>query len=157
MSISKQYTLTTRGRKAEGKGKQGNRNGKRGQGTTYGSSWRRVGAANQFCIYKILDGQQIPVISIKYKPPYKLPLAQIVASLKGEIYLAEEVINQEGNDFKFLSESLIAVILTQLFSYIIYKGIRRGYIFAKEVVIFLNILNDLATIYYYLSILQLDF
>lgn len=58
MSLSEQHTSTTRGREAEGKGNQGDENGKRGKGNARGSGRRRAGTADQFCIYEMLDGQR---------------------------------------------------------------------------------------------------
>jgi hypothetical protein len=122
-----------------------------------GAGRKRVGTADQFCIYQLSDGQKAPVISIEYKPPHKLPLAQIIAGLTGEIRPAEEVINKEGDDFDFLSKSLIAAVITQLFSYMIRKGIRWGYVFVGEAIIFLHIPDDPTTVLYHLSIPRLDF
>lgn len=121
MSITEPNASQTGRNTTKGKGRQGDRQGN--QGGASGAGRRRAGNADQFCIYEMSDGQRIPVVSIEYKPPHKLPLAQITASLKGEIRPAEEVINKEGDDFDFLSKSLVAAVITQLFSYMIHKGI----------------------------------
>jgi hypothetical protein len=44
------------------------------------------------------------------------------------------VINKEGDDFDFLSKSLVAAVITQLFSYMIRKGIQWGYVFVGEAI-----------------------
>ena len=62
------------------------------------------------------DGTSFPVASIEYKPAQKLPLSQIIASLKEKIRPAEEVINKESDDLDFLSRSLVVAVITQLFS-----------------------------------------
>ena len=54
----------------------------------------------------------ILVISIEYKPLYKLLLTEIITSLKGEIQLVEEVINKEGDNFDFLLKSLVTTMIT---------------------------------------------
>ncbi len=89
---------------------------------------------------------------------HKFPLAQIIAGLNGEIRQGDEIINKEGDDFEFLSKSLVAAVITQLFSYMIAKGVQHGYVFDGEAIIFLNIPNDdPSTACYHLSIPRLDF
>ena len=127
------------------------------QASAGGAGRKRAGTADQFCIYQLSDGQRVPVVSIEYKPPHKLPLAQIIAGLKGEIRPADEVINKDGDDFDFHSKSLVAAVITQLFSYMIQKGIRWGYVFVGEAIIFLHISDDPSTVRYHLSIPRLDF
>jgi tRNA A-37 threonylcarbamoyl transferase component Bud32 len=148
-------TISHRGNRAKYKVKQGGKKSK--QGSAGGAGRKKTGAADQFCIYQLSDGQRVPVVSIEYEPPHKLPLAQIIAGLKGEIRPAEEVINKEGDDFDFLSKSLVAAVITQLFSYMIQKGIQWGYVFVGEAIIFLHIPDDPTTVRYHLSIPRLDF
>ncbi|KAJ9634891.1 hypothetical protein H2199_008755 [Coniosporium tulheliwenetii] len=144
----------------EGKGKsEGQRkNPDKGQGqgkrrTSKSAGRRRAGNADQFCIYELADGgQRTPVVLIEYKAPHKFPLAEIVAGLDGDIRPAEEVINKEGDDFEFLSKSLVAAVITQLFSGMIGKGVQWGYICTGEANIFLHIPDDPAMVYYHLSI-----
>ncbi|RFU25118.1 hypothetical protein B7463_g11219, partial [Scytalidium lignicola] len=69
----------------------------------------------------------------------------------------EEVINKEGDDFDFCSKSLVAAVITQLFSDMVRKGIQCGYIFVGEAIIFLYIPDDPITVRYHLSIPRLDF
>ncbi|KFY03461.1 hypothetical protein V490_00180, partial [Pseudogymnoascus sp. VKM F-3557] len=122
MSISEPNTSRTGRNSGKGKGKQVG-----GQHNTRGASWRkRVGSADQFCITEQSDGQMVPVVSIEYKAPHKFPLAQIIAGLNGEIRPGDEIINKEGDDFDFLSKSLVAAVITQLFSYMIAKGVQHG-------------------------------
>jgi hypothetical protein len=85
-------------------------------------------------------------VLIEYKAPHKLPLAEIIAGLRGEIRPAEEIINKEGDDLEFLSKSLVAVVVTQLFSSMIGKGVQRGYVFTGEAIIFLYIPDDPTTV-----------
>ena len=155
ISITEPNTSYTTGNRAEGRVRQGRKIGK--QTSTRGNSRKRAGTVDQFCIYQLSDSQRILVVSIEYKPPYKLPLAQVIAGLKGEIHPAKEVINREGKDFDFLSKSLITTMITQLFSYIIRKSIQQSYIFIREAIIFLYIPDDPTIICYYLSIPYLDF
>jgi hypothetical protein len=84
-------------------------------------------------------------------------LGHIIAGLKGEIRPAEEVINKDGDDFDFRSKSLVAAVITQLFSYRIRKGIQWGYVFDGEAIIFLYIPDDPTSVRYHLYIPGLDF
>lgn len=146
MSISDTNASHTSGSRSKGKGRQSHNAGRRTKG----------GSADQFCIYEMLDGRRLPIVSIEYKPPHKLPLVQIVAGLRGEIRPAEEVMNKEGDSFEFLSKSLVAAVITQLFSYMVRKGILWGYVFVGEAIIFLHIPDDPTTVLYHLSIPRLD-
>ncbi|KAL5349529.1 hypothetical protein ACLOAV_005824 [Pseudogymnoascus australis] len=154
MSVSEPNTSRAGRSRAKGKGKQVG-----GRQTTRGASWRkRVGSADQFCITGKSDGQMVPVVSIEYKAPHKFPLAQIIAGLNGEIRPGDEIINKVGDDFDFLSKTLVAAVITQLFSYMIAKGVQHGYVFDGEAIIFLYIPNDdPSAVYYHLSIPRLDF
>lgn len=67
------------------------------------------------------------------------------------------MINKEGDDFDFLSKSLVAAVITQLFSYMVRKGIQWGYVFVGEAIIFLYIPDDPTIVCYHLSIPRLDF
>lgn len=96
-------------------------------------------------------------MSIEYKAPHKFPLAEIIAGLDGEIRPAEEIINKEGDDFEFPSKSLVAAVITQLFSDKIGKGVQLGYIFVGEAIIFLHIPDDPTMVYYHLSIPNINF
>ncbi|KAK5146187.1 hypothetical protein LTR04_001103 [Oleoguttula sp. CCFEE 6159] len=113
--------------------------------------------ADQFCIYKQSDGKGVPVVAIEYKAPHKLTVEEIVAGLASEIHPAKDVINQEGDDFIFLSRSLMAAVITQLFSYMIGKGIQYGYVCTGEAFVFLHIPNDPAVVYYSVCVPNSDF
>ncbi|KAH6696536.1 hypothetical protein BKA61DRAFT_623125 [Leptodontidium sp. MPI-SDFR-AT-0119] len=154
VSLSESHTSEAGGRKSKEKGRGRGEKDKRdiagiGRGLT--------GSADQFCIYELANGQRVPVVLVEYKAPHKLPLAEIIAGLTGEIRPAEEVINKDGEDLEFLSKSLLAAVITQLFSSMIGKGVQRGYIFTAEATIFLHIPDDPATVQYHLSIPSLDF
>ncbi|KAJ9634904.1 hypothetical protein H2199_008768 [Coniosporium tulheliwenetii] len=154
MSITEPDTSKRGRRRAKGKGGKADKGQGQGkQRTSKSAGRRRPGNADQFCIYEMADGgQRTPVVSIEYKAPHKFPLAEIVAGLDGEIRPAEEVINKEGDDFEFLSKSLVAAVITQLFSGMIGKGVQWGYICTGEANIFLHIPDDPGMVYYYLSI-----
>ena len=114
------------------------------------------GRADQFCIYRLANGQSVPVVVIEYKAPHKITREEVLAGLNGEIVPADDIINKEGDSFEFLSKSLMAAVITQCFSYMVYRGIQYGYIFTGEVCIFLTIPEDPKVVYYYVCIPNLD-
>jgi hypothetical protein len=160
MSISEDSsTIATRKR---------NRNGKEtaltSSPTTTGSRTsknprraRGKGQGDQFCIYRTSEGQNIPAVAIEYKAPHNLSQQEIVTGLESEIQPKRDVINQEGDDFSFASKSLAAAVITQLFSYMVGKGIQYGYVCTGEVFVFLYIPDDPTMVYYSVSVPNLDF
>ncbi|KAI1770059.1 hypothetical protein F4818DRAFT_450636 [Hypoxylon cercidicola] len=97
------------------------------------------GSADQFCIYRTSDGRNIPALAIEYKAPHKLTRDEI-----------------DGEGFTFASRSLAAAVISQLFSYMITKGIRHGYVCTGEVFVFLHISDDPSVVYYSVSVPNLD-
>ncbi|RYP25555.1 hypothetical protein DL767_008342 [Monosporascus sp. MG133] len=83
--------------------------------------------ADQFCIYRTSHGQNVPTVAIEYKPPHKLSRDEIITGLKSEIQPKRDVIHKDGDGFAFASRTFAAAVVTQLFSYIISKGIQYGY------------------------------
>ncbi|ESZ89591.1 metalloprotease m41 ftsh [Sclerotinia borealis F-4128] len=151
MSISETDNSNAGTQKTKGKGKDAGRKRKRNIAP------RMIGSADQFCIYNRADGKRAPVVLIEYKAPHKLPLADIVTGLKGVIQPATEIINKESDDCDFMSKTLIAAVITQLYPSMIGKGVQRGYIFTGQAIIFLNIQDNPTTVLYHLSIPQDDF
>ncbi|EEH21951.2 hypothetical protein PABG_04162 [Paracoccidioides brasiliensis Pb03] len=113
--------------------------------------------ADQFCIYRTSDGRNIPTVAIEYKAPHRLSRDEIVTGLDSEIQPERDVINKEGDNFAFTSKSLVAAVITQLFSYMIGKGIQYGYVCTGEVFIFLHIPDDPTVVYYSVSVPNIDF
>ncbi|GKU22517.1 unnamed protein product [Fusarium langsethiae] len=126
--------LTRRRRKARGKGNRG----------------------DQFCIYRTSDDKNIPAIAIEYKAPHKLRRDEIVAGLVSEIQPDLDVINQEGEGYEFAARRLATAVVTQLFSYMIGKGIQYGYIDTGETYVFLHIPDDPSCVYYSVCVPSLD-
>ncbi|KAH0421175.1 hypothetical protein CcaCcLH18_13593 [Colletotrichum camelliae] len=112
--------------------------------------------ADQFCIYRTSDGRNIPALAIEYKAPHKLGRNEVVTGLASEIQPERDVINQNGEGFAFASKVLTAAVVTQLYSYMIGKGIQYGYVCTGEAFVFLHIPNDPATVYYHVCIPNLD-
>ena len=82
---------------------------------------------------------------VEFKAPHKVIIPELVAGLY-QIDLARDVINQEGDIFKFYATRLVAAVVTQIFLYMIDSGVRYGYIYTREAFIFLRILNDDPTV-----------
>lgn len=113
---------------------------------------RRGGLADQFCIYQLDGGRNVPAVAIEYKAPHKLTREEVLAGLKGEIRPAEDIINKNGEGFEFLSRCLLAAVVTQCFSYMIARGIQFGYIFTGDVFVLLRIPDDPTVVSYYVCI-----
>ncbi|RYP19772.1 hypothetical protein DL766_008357 [Monosporascus sp. MC13-8B] len=112
--------------------------------------------ADQFCIYRTSDGRNIPALAIEYKAPHKLTRDEIVSGLASEIQPERDVINKDGEDFAFASRSLVAAVVTQLFSYMLGRGIQYGYICTGEAFVFLHIPDDPTIVYYSVCVPNLD-
>ncbi|EGY23835.1 hypothetical protein VDGD_05273 [Verticillium dahliae] len=112
--------------------------------------------ADQFCIYRTSDGRNIPALAIEYKAPHKLSTDEVVTGLESEIQPARDVINKDGEGFSFASRSLAAAVITQLFSYMIGKGIQYGYVCTGETFIFLYIPDDPTIVYYSVCVPNVD-
>ncbi|CRK44215.1 hypothetical protein BN1723_000901 [Verticillium longisporum] len=112
--------------------------------------------ADQFCIYRTSDGRNIPALAIEYKAPHKLSMDTVVAGLESEIRPERDVINKDGEGFEFASKSLAAAVITQLFSYMIGKGIQYGYVCTGQTFIFLHIPSDPTVVYFSVCVPNLD-
>jgi hypothetical protein len=112
--------------------------------------------ADQFCIHRTSDGRNIPTLAIEYKAPHKLSQDEVVAGLESEIQPERDVIDKDGQGFAFASKSLAAAVVTQLFSYMIGKGIQYGYVCTGEAFVFLHIPDDPTIVYYSVCVPNLD-
>ncbi|KAK7938135.1 uncharacterized protein PG986_015003 [Apiospora aurea] len=112
--------------------------------------------ADQFCISRNEHGQNVPAVAIEYKPPHNLTREEVVVGLGSEIQPQRDVIHQTGEGFQFAARSLAAAVVTQLFSYMIGKGVQYGYVCTGEVFVFLFIPQDPTTVYYYVAVPNLD-
>ncbi|CEJ83111.1 hypothetical protein VHEMI03138 [[Torrubiella] hemipterigena] len=112
--------------------------------------------ADQFCIYRTSDGRNIPVLAIEYKAPHKVGIDEIVTGLESEIQPDRDVINQDVDSFASSSRALSAAVVTQLFSYMVGKGIPYGYFCTGQILGFLHIGDDPATVQVALRVPALD-
>src|SRR3569833_2538307 len=94
-------------------------------------------------------------MAIEYKPPHKLSLDEIITVLASEIQPARDIINKNGQGFAFASRALGAAVITQLFSYMVGKGIQYGYVCTGQAFVFLHLPDDPATVFYHVSVPQL--
>ncbi|KAI0095725.1 hypothetical protein GGR51DRAFT_544705 [Nemania sp. FL0031] len=116
----------------------------------------KKGPADQFCIYRRSDGRNVPALAIEYKAPHKLTRDEVVSGLGGEIQPERDVINKDGKGFAFASRRLTAAVVTQLFSYMVDKGVQYGYVCTGETFVFLHIPDDPSIVYYSVCVPNLD-
>ncbi|RWA12625.1 hypothetical protein EKO27_g2500 [Xylaria grammica] len=114
------------------------------------------GPADQFCIYRRSDGRNVPALAIEYKAPHKLTRDEVVSGLREEIQPERDVINKDGKGFAFASRRLTAAVVTQLFSYMVDKGIQYGYVCTGETFVFLHIPDDPSVVYCSVCVPNLD-
>ena len=112
--------------------------------------------ADQFCIYKILNGANVTKSCIEYKAPHKLTQAEVTEGLTSEIRPDRDVINKDSSSFRSASRRLVAAVITQLFSYMIGKESQYGYIFTGEASVFLYIPEDPSKVYYHVAVPNRD-
>ncbi|KAK4095957.1 hypothetical protein N658DRAFT_502103 [Parathielavia hyrcaniae] len=113
--------------------------------------------ADQFCIYRTSDGANVPATAIEYKAPHKLSQDELVTGLVSEIQPDRDVINKDGGeDFAFAAKALATAVVTQLFSYMVGRGIQYGYVCTGQVFVFLHIPDDPAIVYYYVCVPNQD-
>jgi len=74
------------------------------------------------------NGIARPVVAIEYKAPHKPTIDEIWTGLRDEIWPERDVIDRTDDTYEFMCKNLMAAVITQLFSYMIDKGVRYGYI-----------------------------
>ncbi|CAK7274070.1 hypothetical protein SEPCBS119000_005980 [Sporothrix epigloea] len=114
------------------------------------------GTADQFCIYTTADGSSVVKVAIEFKAPHKLTFDLVKDGYTSEIHPDRDVINKKGNDIEFKSRELAAAVVTQLYSYMIPRGIQYGYISTGETYVFLHIPDDPTIVYFYKSVPSVD-
>lgn len=107
--------------------------------------------ADQFCVHVVADERRIPAYAVEFKAPHKLTLAELITGLH-EMEPARDVIDKDGDTFKFHATRLVAAVITQNFSYMVDSGVQYGYICTGEAFIFLHIPEDPTSVYYYLCV-----
>lgn len=112
--------------------------------------------AVQLLTYRTSDGAKIPATAIGYKVPHKLSQDEIVTGLASEIQLERDVISKDGDGFAFAAKALAATAITELFSYMVIKGIQYNYVCTGQAFVFLHIPDDPAIVYYYVCVPTLD-
>ena len=93
---------------------------------------------------------------VQYKAPHKLTQREVTTSLTSEIQPDRDVIDQTGKEPEFAAKALATAVVTQLFSYMIGKNIRYGYVCTGQTFVFLRIPDNPTVGYYYVSVFNLD-
>ncbi|PWY67183.1 hypothetical protein BO70DRAFT_400648 [Aspergillus heteromorphus CBS 117.55] len=117
---------------------------------------RRNRRADQFCVQVAAEERRTPVYAVEFKAPHKLTLPELTAGLR-DMEPARDVIDQEGASFEFHATHLVAAVLTQVFSYMLDIGVRRGLVCTGEAYVFLDIpADDPSLLQYYLCVPNQD-
>ena len=108
--------------------------------------------ADQYCVFRKKDELARPIVAVEYKAPHKLTIEEISTGLRSEIWPERDVIDKDEDTFDFRCKNLMAAVLTQLFSYMIDRGVQHGYISTGEAFIFGHIPDDPTTFQYSVNI-----
>ena len=114
--------------------------------------------ADQFCVYNSVAGnsrQRVPVFVAEYKPPHKLNAEQIKAGLQ-DMDLEDVTRATRKNNASIRYRRLVAAVITQAFSYMIYTGVEYGLVSTGMALIFLRVSEDPTTVEYFLSLPRED-
>ncbi|KAG6162716.1 hypothetical protein E4U11_002478 [Claviceps purpurea] len=116
-----------------------------------GPSGRNSIADEFWSIKNSSTGDSEIVLAVEYKLPQKLPVSLLVAALDNtsEMNLDTGIIDEDGEEFG--PKQLVAAVITQLFSTLVRKGLRFGYIDTGEAKVFLHIGSDPSRVEYHLS------
>ncbi|KAG6059483.1 hypothetical protein E4U17_006212 [Claviceps sp. LM77 group G4] len=118
--------------------------------STESSGRKRI--PDKFCsIKRSSTGESEIVLAVQYELPQKLPVSLLVAALDNttEMNLGTGIIDEDGEEFG--PKQLVAAVITQLFSALVSKGLRFGYIDTGEAQLFLHIGSDPSRVEYHLS------
>ena len=108
--------------------------------------------ADQYCVFRKKDELARPIVAVEYKAPHKLTIEEISTGLRSEIWPERDVIDKDEDTFNFRCKNLMAAVITQLFSYMIDRGVQYGYISTGEAFIFGHIPDDPTTFQYSVNI-----
>ncbi|KAH8708410.1 hypothetical protein GQ44DRAFT_628179 [Phaeosphaeriaceae sp. PMI808] len=110
--------------------------------------------ADQFCVYNTSTqntGNRIAAFIMEYKAPHKLPLGYIYEGLE-DMELEDVIRCRETDTPQDRFRRLIAAVITQAFSYMVRIGVEYGCVCTGEAFVFLRVLDDPRTVYYFLSV-----
>ncbi len=116
--------------------------------------------ANQFCVYNIFSEientkYRIVVFIIEYKISHKLHLNCIYESLK-DMNLKKMIRCNEIDGSQNHFRRLIVAVITQVFFYMIRAELKYEYVCINEAFIFLRMLDNSKTVYYFLFVSESD-
>ncbi|KAH7019485.1 hypothetical protein EDB80DRAFT_700935 [Ilyonectria destructans] len=110
----------------------------------------------QCCIYRTSNGCNVPVLAIEYKAPNKLSCDEITTGLASDIDLNHDVIHNDGQGFRSTARRLASTVVSQLFFYMVGKGVQYGYVCTGEAFVFLHIPDDPSCVRYSVCVPNLD-
>ena len=116
--------------------------------------------ADQYFIWKKVDGTQKLILLVEYKPPHKISVEHLVYGFRDrsiDQFLANPHIPsndappEEKAEYK--ADKLCTDVATQIFHYMIVNGLEYSYITTGKGLVFLRIMKDEPdTLYYHLSV-----
>ncbi|KAL1979562.1 hypothetical protein VTN96DRAFT_5562 [Rasamsonia emersonii] len=98
----------------------------------------REDRVSHVCIQKRKNEHRTPIFAIEFKAPQKLSLPELIAGFQ-EMELARDVIDKEADTFEDYAKRLVAAAITELYSYMLSRGVRHGYLFTGEAYLFVHI------------------
>ncbi|KAL8707456.1 MAG: hypothetical protein Q9220_007512 [cf. Caloplaca sp. 1 TL-2023] len=102
--------------------------------------------ADQLCIKNIDDDRTSIKVVIEFKAPHKITTQMITAGLRemsfNDIVRATSPPDDPSKKFEYYADRFIAMIITQVYSYMVESGISHGCIVTGEDTIFLLIQRD---------------
>ena len=113
--------------------------------------------ADKIYIRKVEGGARRLVVIIEYKPPHKLSIETLKAGLKDldilDIVHRVKSSNDKETNYIETSETTIAIVIAQAYTYMIDSGIQYSYLTTGEAFVFLYTQEqDRNTLYYHLII-----
>lgn len=104
----------------------------------------REDRVSHVCIQRRKNEQRTPIFAIEFKAPQKLSVAELIVGVQ-EMELACDVIEKDPDDdntFEDYAKRLVAAAITELYSYMLSRGVRHGYLFTGEAYLFVHIPHD---------------
>ena len=116
--------------------------------------------ADQYFIWKKVDGTQKLILLVEYKPPHKISVEYLIYGFRDrsiDEFLADPRVpsnNATSEDkAEYKADKLCTDVATQIFHYMIVNGLEYSYITTGKGLVFLRIKKDEPdTLYYHLSV-----
>ena len=116
--------------------------------------------ADKILVCKLEKGARRLVVIIEYKPPHKLSIKTLKTGLK-DLSLSDLIHRAKISNDKMIndvenSETAVAIVIAQVYTYMIDSGIQYAYLTTGEAFVFLSIPEEDRTILYYHLVIPKD-